>query len=83
MNQRRGWWIPLVLAMGSVLFAYVGAYYALCVPSPRRSAPLRVEFTVSQYRVNPLGQHHCVWLFAPVHQLDRRIRPNVWYCRSY
>ena len=84
MHKKRGWWIQvLACAIFSLLPAYAGAYYALCVPSPRICAPTRLAFTVSQYRHNPLGQHRCERLFTPVHQLDRKLRPQVWYCRSY
>ena len=84
MDKRCGWWmLVLACAISCVLPAYVGAYYALCVPSPGVCTPLRLKFTVSRYRNSPLGQQRCQWLFAPIHQLDRRLRPQVWYCESY
>ena len=77
MDKRRGW-LPVLLATAVLLFtAYAGAYLSLCQPRPYR-CPFGIVAVACDYRVNPLGQKGCERLFWPVHQVDRKLRPQVW-----
>ena len=57
---------------------YVGAYYALVRAAAMNGSSMRAH-------VSP-GYPHCTlidcdWLFAPMHAIDRRLRPNYWVRR--
>jgi hypothetical protein len=63
-----------------LLVGYVGAYYWQVIPVKTRwgiQARYRVEGDASwAYR-----SRRWVNLFAPIHWLDRRVRPHVWESR--
>jgi hypothetical protein len=72
-------------ALGVLLGGYVGAYYAMVVPTPpwcgvglgtgggRLVGSLLLNQPAAQYRVPALKR-----VLEPMHQIDRRIRPHVW-----
>lgn len=80
---------PRVIAGTLVLLigGYVGAYYGMAYPSGSRSMP-RLESGIRPQVGLPiylLGREHyprldrgTVPFFAPIHWLDRRIRPHFW-----
>lgn len=66
---------PIVAFLAAMLAVYVGAYYAK-VDSTQFSS---VRSTRVRY-LPDYGRGHR-WLnplFAPIHEIDRRIRPGVW-----
>ena len=57
-----------------LLAGYVGAYYAMVYPYDGMALfPSRRNGTVS-WGVRPAWER----FFAPIHWLDRRLRPDVW-----
>ena len=74
----------LSLAIGAILLLlltlYVGAYCGLvrAVTRIEETDDGRVMFMgVSAEYPNPIGIE-CSMFFAPIHALDRRLRPGVW-----
>ena len=67
--------LPVTVTLAVLLALYVGAYFATVEPYG----------DVPWYSLNfvPEGAgpevDRCLdWFFAPIHRLDRRIRPHVW-----
>ena len=62
-----------------LLGGYVGAYYGLMKPDSV-SVVLDARFHISMRPVT-VPVYSASWLhsfFAPIHRLDRRIRPHMW-----
>jgi hypothetical protein len=66
--------MPAAVTLTVLVGLYVGAYYGLVERNSYRGgwAP---HFAISQG-----DQYPSVWsqFFAPIHWLDRRLRPHVW-----
>jgi hypothetical protein len=86
------------LALTLLLGAYVGAYFALVSPKLVRptstiilagrtyqirthSITFKVPVDIGPEYGSFLGEQ-AAWLFAPIHALDRRLRPHVWLTTS-
>jgi len=76
-------------AVGFILLLgifYVGGYYALVITHPELLDPglLRLKrgtFGPSTYRIAPeyrFGSDNSVRFFAPMHDLDKWLRPSLW-----
>ena len=85
MKIGRGWWaLAAMVALSVVLLlaGYVATYYAtvdrmyvLTMPSDL-GIPEGVPEPVAKYR--PILGFEPNWLFAPMHAIDKRLRPTVW-----
>jgi hypothetical protein len=85
MKIRRGWWAlaaMISLSVVALLAGYVAAYYAtvgqmyvLTMPSDL-GTPEGVPEPVPKYR--PILGFDPNALFAPMHAIDKRLRPKVW-----
>ena len=76
MKTGRGWWAltgRVVLTLPLALVLYVGAYRALGRPLV---APLGI---VPGYAVKDEWKWVAYWCFAPIHDIDRKLRPDVWH----
>lgn len=55
---------------------YVGSYLALVTPSGTWLHPFEPKLMMRvDYR---LGAHRVAWIFWPLEQLDRKMRPRAW-----
>jgi hypothetical protein len=63
---------PLIAAIALLLMIYVGSYFALVQQGPVRSNWHECR---AEYR---LGGTAATYFFAPVHDVDRRLRRWVW-----
>ena len=90
MKRDRGWLVLICLALGTLLALlglYAGAYYALVQPTS-------VELGVATSGTNTVYEEFVVpiysddlWIdgnrvFAPVHAIDRWLRPTTWAGRE-
>jgi hypothetical protein len=64
------------IALTALLSLYVGAYFWLVLPL--RFGSLHTGPIAPAYRIPLASQGIAGALFAPIHALDRRIRPHVW-----
>lgn len=76
--------IAVLLAVFLASVAYVGAYSALVAPG-LVEVVIHREFTesggVSQTSLEThykAGAHRVAWVFWPLEQIDRKIRPDQW-----
>jgi hypothetical protein len=78
MKTGRGWWALAGIGVPTLLLAmYVGAYFALVKavpPKPAIFAPPRPTVPGYPDAIHSAG----VWLFQPIHLIDRALRPEVW-----
>ena len=75
MKTSRG---PLIVAIALLLLPilYVGSYFALVSPKPvDATVPTGTPLVLRHYRVAPSLAE---WVFWPLEQIDRQIRPNAW-----
>jgi hypothetical protein len=69
-----GFMLPVAVTLAVLLGSYVGAYCWMAEPFPPSAFPgERYTANVAGYPLKWMGT-----LFAPIHWLDRRIRPHVW-----
>ena len=74
MKTGRGWWaLAGVGALTLLLALYVGAYYTLAEQSWTETGE-----TFPLYIVNEPIRPTLGWMFEPIHQIDRRLRPELW-----
>jgi hypothetical protein len=88
-SRKPGFVLPLAV-LTVLLGLYVGAYYAMVEPVPFDDDPPDFEATYycpfAPFLESRRGlglrvlrwQTECDAFFAPIHWLDRRIRPNFW-----
>ncbi|HVW00877.1 MAG TPA: hypothetical protein VHB77_11075 [Planctomycetaceae bacterium] len=81
MDRKRGWTAIAGMLVGSLLLlgAYAGAYFALVKPARvmvMRTWPSAEVFVIPRYPRSVWGDG--VAFFAPIHRLDRQLRPDVW-----
>ena len=83
-RERPVFLVPLVCVLATLLVAYVGGYYASARPSPEWGQiltygpqSLEVEILPTYWPTHVLGLG-TQYLFDPIHQLDRRLRPRTW-----
>lgn len=76
--------VGIVLAAFLALGVYVGAYFALVEPglvevvlNRAITAEGRVRQTSMEVHYKG-GAHRVAWIFWPMEQIDRKIRPNEW-----
>jgi hypothetical protein len=69
-------WVALIL-----LWLYVGAYYVMVEPAENRARRRIVPVYPVGYNAElwepRYGSLHR-WFFAPIHWVDRRLRPHFW-----
>ena len=78
MKAGRGWWALGAVGVLTAFGLYVGSYYATTTAKYhfKEAGPFgNYEFTGATpiYRVKWTGP-----LFIPIHQIDRRLRPEYW-----
>jgi len=85
MQRTRGWYaLAAVVAASLVLLlvVYSTAYFLMVTPGPGtpRTGPIVEGSTDERFAVYPARIHTAAsWLFAPIHKVDLRLRPNTWY----
>lgn len=69
--------LPIVLTFGALLGLYVGAYYGMVYPY---QGVALFPATLSLDKNERYWTVETAWrpFFAPVHRLDRVLRPRVW-----
>lgn len=84
-ERKRGILLPIAVTAVVLLGLYVGAYYAIVKSLPislqSPSLPFRPLRAQPRYPVGsdgPWVQQTLHWLFAPIHRIDRFLRPGVW-----
>ena len=77
--------VATLLALAYVR-AYASALLIVPIGSSGGTEAVRIEHEVAYYsQARPLnewmGKHQtlCIWFFAPVHYVDCKLRPSVWY----
>ena len=78
MKRRLEW--PALIAVSALLIIspivlYVGAYYALVRPGAINLRSMRAHISPCYPQCAAIG---CDWLFGPMHEIDRRLRPSYW-----
>jgi len=78
MEKKRGWWAlagMMAVTLALLLGGYAGAYYAL-VTCRLDVAPTGGVARLPHYsaRMNGVATR----FFAPMHRMDRVLRPNAW-----
>ena len=77
-QDRKGWLLVAGFGVLTLLLGmYVGAYFALVKavpPRPAIFAPPRPTMPGYPDAIHGAG----VWLFHPIHLIDRKLRPGVW-----
>jgi hypothetical protein len=85
--RKPGFVLPIAVTLAALLGLYVGTYYAMSHPRstgwPRGTFLVEPFYGTREYGQVPLPAE-MEWhlrlfpFFAPIHWLDRRIRPHVW-----
>jgi hypothetical protein len=72
--------LPGAVALTVLLGLYVGAYYAMVEPTATYAkGVLFPPNIIPVYRVKANWYlDEAGWVFAPIHWLDRRLRPEIW-----
>ncbi|MCC7422722.1 MAG: hypothetical protein IT428_20775 [Planctomycetaceae bacterium] len=86
-ERKKSPWLTVAIATCVVLAltgAYVGSYYATVTPTPIElelggspSGSPGIPFVADFYEI-PIDPGMAETLFAPIHSLDRHMRPNIW-----
>jgi hypothetical protein len=84
MEKPRSTALPVILGVLALLVLYVASYLALVVPVaflriPANNSPAETMLLIT----NPMdhyrwGGMRAAWLFYPLEQIDRRMRPGSW-----